>query len=294
MLPLLTKVIWRMATHKLRQFFFREQWCLAYRIESSGLPADHFYNFEYMIPPGDRFWADPFPLAHGTKHLVFLEEFMSKTWKGHISVIEIDENGRWSPPYKVLERDYHLSYPFVFQWRDGYYMIPESHRNRSIELYRCTKFPDRWELDRVLMEDVIAVDTTLYEDNGIWWMFVNLANEGESPNDELHLFFADSPLGPWHAHRRNPIRSDVRCARPAGWLFRHNGHLYRPAQDCSRRYGYGISLNKVNELDSSNYSEDVVAGIEPAWRSDIHGVHTFGHAGQLTIIDCLKYGARFW
>ncbi len=36
--------------------------------------------------------------------------------KGHISVIRMDEQGVYSEPVKVLERPYHLSYPFVFEW----------------------------------------------------------------------------------------------------------------------------------------------------------------------------------
>ena len=30
-------------------------------------------------------------------------------------------------------------------------MLPETSGNRTIELYRCEHFPDRWALDTVLM-----------------------------------------------------------------------------------------------------------------------------------------------
>ena len=38
-----------------------------------------------------------------------------------------------------------------------------------------------------------------------------------------HVFHADSPFGPFTPHRRNPVKSDVRSARPAGKLFTWNG-----------------------------------------------------------------------
>jgi transcriptional regulator GlxA family with amidase domain len=51
-------------------------------------------------------------------------------------------------------------------------------------------------------------------------MFVSIA-ENCIP-DELSLFYAESPLGPWTPHPRNPVKSDVRGSRPAGGLFEWN------------------------------------------------------------------------
>ena len=98
-----------------------------------------------------------------------------------------------SGPTTVLERDYHLSYPFVFEWNENYYMVPESAANKTVELYRSTSFPFEWELEKVLMTDIRAKDATLAEVDGMWWMFVSIAEH--SIPDELYLFFAESPLG---------------------------------------------------------------------------------------------------
>ena len=50
-----------------------------------------------------------------------MEEFLYEAKKAHISVIEMDLDGTWKQPVKVLERDYHLSYPFLFEWRGQMY-----------------------------------------------------------------------------------------------------------------------------------------------------------------------------
>ena len=107
-----------------------------------------------LVPPRDRFWADPFPIDVGGRTYIFVEEYPYRTRKGHIAVIEIDERGQVSGHRKVLERDYHLSYPLVFPYRGTLYMIPETTANRTVELYRCMEFPHRSALDRVLLNDV--------------------------------------------------------------------------------------------------------------------------------------------
>jgi len=107
-------------------------------------------------------------------------------------------------------------------------MLPETASHRTIEVYRCLEFPNRWVFDRTLMDQVSALDTTLFPYQGRWWMFTNLKeNEGASSWDELFLFSADQPLSVhWEPHPGNPIVSDVRRARSAGAIFEAGCVLY--------------------------------------------------------------------
>jgi hypothetical protein len=289
MLPLLAGLCGRFAVRKLARLPYTEQWWLAYDISASDdRPPGPLYRFKHLVPPPDRFWADPFPVKADGGNFIFFEEYPYREGKGGISVLRVDEGGVVEGPAKVLERDYHLSYPFIFEWRGARYMIPETAANSTVELYRCASFPDRWELESVLLEGVRAADATLYEGGGLWWMFVNIAEEGVARNwDELHLFYAETPLGPWAPHRRNPVKSDARSARPAGRLFRWNGDLYRPAQDCSKGYGHAVSLNRVVRLDAEEYREEEVWKILPRWRNDVVGTHTLNREQNLTVVDCL-------
>jgi len=280
MLELLGGWIKRYAGCQIKKIFFQEQWFLAFGLKG---------HFTPLLPPRDRFWADPFPIKKEDKYFVFIEEYLEKTKKGHISVIEIDPNGRWSRPVKVLEKDYHLAYPFVFEWQGEYYMLPETSSQKTLELYRCRSFPHQWQLEKVLMEGVNAVDATLAEMEGSWWLFVNMAAvAGNVKNwDELYLFYADHPLGPWKPHRRNPVKSDVRNSRPAGRVFSENGRFFRPAQDCSKRYGYAISINQILRISPTDYEEKEVSKILPQWRKDLMGNHTFNRMEGLTVLDGL-------
>ena len=280
------KLSHRAASRALEKLSSFEQWVLAYRINQT--------EFKYLEPPADRFWADPFPIKVAGKYYIFFEEFLNSANRAHISVIEVDQNGITSGPTETLKLDCHLSYPFVFEWRGQHYMIPETGDKNSVELYRSVSFPFDWQREQILIEAKCPLDATLIEVNGRWWMFVNIQEEGVAVNwDELHLYYADSPLGPWKPHARNPVISDVRSARPAGRLFWSNGVLYRPSQDSSMRYGYGTTINRIDSLSPTDYGETVVSKILPDWDDDILGVHTLNAISELTVIDCLIKRRRF-
>jgi hypothetical protein len=288
----LSRVGAKYVASKFQAALSSDQWALAYRFRSGAGDANNtLYRFKRLLPPKDRFWADPFAIKAGDHYYVFLEEYPYETGKGHISVIELDRKGVVSGPRKVLEREYHLSYPFVFEWKGNYYMLPETAANKTVELYRAKSFPFVWQLEKVLMTDVRAKDATLAEIDGTWWMFVSIAEH--SIPDELYLFSAPSPLGPWTPHPRNPVKSDVRGSRPAGALFEWNEDVYRPAQDSSGRYGYAISINRVLELDREKFSEEQVSSILPNWDQDLLATHTISIAGDLTVVDCLIKRSRW-
>jgi hypothetical protein len=263
-----------------------EQWVLAYRFNNT--------EFKYLIPPSDRFWADPFPIRMQGRYYIFFEEYLYARGKAHISVIEVDRNGIVRGPTEVLTLDCHLSYPFVFEWQGDYYMVPETGEKNVVELYRSVSFPFEWQQEKILLEANCPLDATLIEVKGAWWMFVNIQEQGVTVNwDELHLYYSESPKGPWRAHARNPIVSDVRSARPAGRLFWSKGVLYRPSQDSSERYGYATAVCQIISLSPTEYAETQIAKILPDWDKNVFGVHTLNALNEVTVIDCLVKRSRF-
>lgn len=199
----------------------------------------------------------------------------------------MDEKGNFTGPEIVLDRPYHLSYPFVFEYQDEYYMIPESSANRTIELYKSKSFPYKWEFEINLMEGVNAVDATVFYHNSKWWMFTNIVeNEGASSWDELFLFSSDTlNNNKWQPHPQNPVVSDCKSSRPAGKIFCENGAIYRPSQNCSVRYGYGFNICEITSLDEISYSEVLVSSVKPNWDNKIVGTHTFNRTKALHMID---------
>jgi hypothetical protein len=267
---------------------YSPQWFIAYgpkKGDSLEL-GDALTGFKKLFPPKDREWADPFIVEVGNSYFIFIEEFLFQSGNSHISVIEIDCNGDYKGiTGPVLETGYHVSYPFVFKYEHDFYMIPETSTNHTIEVYRSTSFPNRWEPHCVLMRDVRAADTTLLEFDGRWWMFTALGNQRTDNHTELFLFYSDSPFGPWRPHKKNPVVSDVRRARPAGRIFKRNDSLYRPAQDCSFAYGYAISINRIVTLTEDEYCEEEAERIAPDWSANLCGTHTLNFDGEMMVVD---------
>jgi len=167
-------------------------------------------------------------------------------------------------------------------------MIPETSQAKTIELYRCFSFPEQWQLETVLMKDVEAVDTTLAEIGGLWWMFTSIAVEGIREVFELHIFYADTPHGPWKPHDANPVKADVR-ARPAGRLIQHNKEWYRPSQTA---FGESVLIYKIERLTPHEFVETEVSAILPQWTDNLVGTHTFNTIDGLTVIDGLRRRRR--
>jgi methionyl-tRNA formyltransferase len=287
MIGLLTRLLAKSLSRKIKEAFSKKQWFLL--VEDAANENTPPSEYKSIIPPKDRFYADPFPISENGINYVFFEELMFKTQKGHISVGEW-ENGNLVNIRPVLKEDYHLSYPFIFKEDGDWYILPESRANRSIDLYKAVDFPNSWEKQFTLMGDIAAVDATLVKKDGLWWMFVNIAeNKGSSAFDELFLFSSPS-LGKavWRSHPCNPIVSDVRNARMAGKLFLKDGDWIRPAQDCSVRYGYAIHFNKIINWSLEEYEEEKIGEILPDWDKHLLGTHTFNMNEHIAVIDAYK------
>lgn len=275
------------AHSKLMDSTTLEQWQLLYRLAPA--LSTELFRFQPLVPPKDRFWADPHVIARDGRHYAFIEELLYQRGKGHISVMEMGSDGRWTTPQPVLIEDFHLSYPHLIEADGRLFMVPESFEARAIRVYECVSFPLQWKFIGNILEDITAVDATFLHHQGLWYMFAGLKEvNGASASDELFLYYSDSfPGTQWTPHPMNPIVSDVRNARPAGAIFGHNGNLYRPAQYCGRRYGYGINLNRIDRLTPDDYHETMVSAAAPNWRSNLRGVHTLACASGLTMADVL-------
>ncbi len=270
----------------LRKRFTSEQWMLMLARRGSDAPL-RWEGFTPLVPPPDRLWADPFVVEHAGRTHIFVEELLFAEKRGAINCLTLNDAGEVAANTRVLEKPHHLSYPFIFEFQGAWYMLPEMSASRSVELYRCTHFPDHWVYEKALMRDVTALDATLLEFDGRWWMFVNLAEDmGNSTWDSLHLFYADSPLSEtWTPHPLNPVVADVRSARPAGRPFLRDGKLFRPSQDSMLRYGYSLRLNRVDKLTVDEYEETTVEILIPPQGTNIIATHTLNASAHWTVID---------
>ena len=131
------RVTIRLARQKAGEAVARQQWFVAYRRRDAGPPTtEAFRGATVLVPPRDRAFADPCLVDRGSSSYLFFEELRFAENKGFISCCELTPDGRTTPPEIVLERSYHLSYPFVFFVGEDAYMLPETGgepRHRAVQ-----------------------------------------------------------------------------------------------------------------------------------------------------------------
>lgn len=282
-------------TNKLTSY---KQWVL---LKAEKNPIDHFnktHQSKLLYAPAKGFAADPCLVEDKGEKYVFFEEYLDDKKRGRIvraKLADLESLGSKAKLTVVLEKEYHLSYPFVFKEADTWYLVPESAENRSLDLYRCTQFPDQWEFVKSLLTDIEAYDATLHQYAGRWWIFVNIRpHRSSSPNELLYLFSADSLLADqWQAHPANPIINHADKARSAGALFEKDGVIYRPSQNCAGSYGRGLNLNAIIEWNEQTYKEISVAQCIPGGRASLEGMHSISCLGNTIISDGI-YTRKRW
>ena len=224
-------------------------------------------GLEIIEPPGDKSYADPFLFGD----YLFFEEFDQK--KGVISCFDLKKR-EFSNPVKVLERPYHLSYPYLFEDSGDIYMIPETGMNSTIEIYKANPFPYAWTLVKALMRNVLPGDTNIIKHENRFYLFSTFHGDN---NLEIHR--ADALLGDWDLVKRQQIVN----SRSAGNIFEHEGMLIRPVQNSTKElYGYGIIFRKIT-VDP--YSESEIHRINPDWMEGLLGTHTFNFNNKWVVID---------
>ncbi len=222
------RAVWRFLLDRLTE----EQWMVAWRRRqqpATAVPTTAGEPFRLLRPPRGFAYADPFLIEHQGRHFIFFEDYEYASRRAAISWIELEREGSPSEPRLAISADCHLSYPCVFEHDGRIYMIPETRERRRIELWRTDDFPNGWTFDRVLIDNIGAADTTWFQYQARYWLFAVVAVEGGLASGELHIFSSTDALGPWQAHRGNPVVASIRGApRGASVRVRRSVDAARP------------------------------------------------------------------
>lgn len=195
------------------------------------------------------FLADPFMLHDKGRWFMFFEVLNMETDQGDIGFAESSEGVHWKYQQIVLDEPFHLSYPFVFKWKEDCYMIPETVAVKEIRLYRAVELPLKWSLVKTLIQGNYS-DSSIVRYNNIWWIFTS------DGNAVLRLFFAEDLLGDWKEHPKSPlVLGNARIARPAGRPLVIGDRVYRFAQECDKLYGYQVRAFEIEKMTTTEYKE---------------------------------------
>lgn len=283
----LAKLLRNFVSKGFRALFFREKWNIGivhqpiwtFLEPNEEPPKIHWAP----TPKKGKFLADPFGIEEQGKIAILCEDFDYRS-KGVLSMVELTDGTAFSHPKPVMERPFHMSYPYLLKYRGEVYCVPETHEAGEISLYKAQNFPYDWKKVGTLISGIRAVDPTIFQYEGLWWLICT--DEDQGPALNLFVWYATDLMGPWKPHIGNPVKTDVRSCRPAGTPFMHEGFLYRPAQDCSQTYGGRIIINRINQLTPTRFAEESVRFLDPPANSAFGcALHTLSSVGDFTLVD---------
>lgn len=264
------------------------RWGIAYQFTKSWRDVA-LWRSTKIVNPKNRFLADPFVIYQNNEHYCFVEDYDYLKKKGIISVYKITQDSNIELGAALIE-DFHLSYPYLFKFKDQLYMCPETSAKNEIRIYKCIDFPLKWEYHKTIMKNVSAVDTTIFPYGDKWWMFTNLNKSSvEDHESQLHIYYALDPFTEnWMPHDKNPVIFDPLKARNGGLII-EDKMIYRTYQRQGfDLYGEALGVAKINKLTASEYSEDVLFNVKPRFFKNIKGTHTYNFDKGLLVFDYVK------
>lgn len=201
--------------------------------------------------------ADPFLFNYKNELYLFYES--QKKWygKGKLCMIKTSNLKDWSKEKIILKEPIHLSFPFVFEYADNLYMIPETGQDGSIRIYENKdKTLENWNLKAKIIDDGKNwVDSSLIFDDGKFYLFSTQMEFGQ--NYKQFLFVSDSITGPYKEHPKSPIYVGNDYGRNAGSIFKFQDKWMRPTQDCQGNYGDNVSVFAIDILSETDYKESL-------------------------------------
>jgi hypothetical protein len=211
-------------------------------------------TWEHVSDIPARFVADPFMIRMQDKWYMFFEIMNKQNHKGEIGLAESDDALQWKYQQVVLAEPFHLSYPYVFEWMNEHYMIPESYMAGAVRLYKASEFPRGWSFAANLLSGPYYADPSILRYDDRWWLFVDASSAAQ--HDTLRLFWSEDLTGFWREHPMSPIvAGNPHIARPAGRMVLFNQKPLRFAQDCYPNYGTQVHAFEITELTIADYRE---------------------------------------
>lgn len=278
---------------------------------------DNFLNSKWITKYPDlrRWYADPFVISHGDDDYIFAELMDYHVVWGQIAVAKIlkfnggggRDNNKINKikigDFKVIiSEPFHMSFPNVFKYNGDYYMIPETHQPRQVRLYKCVDFPYKWELDKILLENINCVDHALYLDKN---NLIMITYSKEGMNSAEILFF-NIDMDTKTARPLNNISGNFSRERPGGTVFKSGDKLYRAIQDCERCYGDFLKIYEIDEISDGVLNEKLVKTLRVEdfnfdVNKKIERCHTYNQSERFEVMDfnCEKFYPnkfimRFW
>lgn len=264
---------------------------------------DRFFqnkNFEFeeiRIKSNYKYWfADPFVFEYNNVTYLFYEAYDLVEQRGKLAYSILNDDNTATKPKIILDRVYHFSFPYIFECNNQIYIMPETCADNNLQLFRAVSFPDKWEENTVLLNDVFVSDSIIL-DSGTQKYVSCFEQYKEAPRGKLFYCWGKNKI--YEISDNRLINGKVVAEgdygiRNAGAVFRLDDKIIRVGQDSTdNQYGKGLVFFAIDEItpyrESEIYSIDAnkmkphikFSGAE----KNIDGTHTYNSSEHYEIID---------
>ncbi|HDY88301.1 MAG TPA: hypothetical protein ENH82_09355, partial [bacterium] len=153
-------------------------------------------NYTPLVPPKGKFYADPMLVQHNGVNYIFFEDYNYK--KGRIVYVTVDKDLNISPLKAALDLSYHVSFPYIFEEKGKFYMIPESAGASEVALFEAVQFPDKWKKVATLLRPGWYGDSILFKHGEYYWIFTSKDSVAD-----LHIYYSKNMFSGFQPHPIN-------------------------------------------------------------------------------------------
>lgn len=233
----------------------------------------------------DRFFADPFILKVTPENIVVLaEEYIFDNPPGRIVELVVDRKTKClKKRYELLKLPTHLSYPAIIRINNEIYVYPENGQSGQLNLYRYDAENHKL-VDPLCILNKPVADATIFHTGG--YGYILTATMYPETQECAYIFKSKAIFDSFEKEGAEIFQKSRSCSRPAGDLFEVNGIVYRPAQDCSLRYGGALSIMC---FDPKSQRETLCFNITPDSFKYPLGIHTINFKDGVVVVDGYGY-----
>ena len=272
---------------KKKMGYQHRKWCLAF------LSKKNHSILKVIYPPKGEFWADPFVFSYKNKDYVFFERFFFDQAKGQIACAEIRNNNLFNIK-TIFNKKYHLSFPYIFKYKNQIFFICETYEKKQLEIFICKKFPTKWMLYSTGLKNIISADPVIIYFKRKLWLFVNQANSNLSDLNKYLYIYQIKNLKKFVLinHSNNPIIKNYDGGRNASGTYSFKNCIIRLSQINKTSYGEGLNVSKISQLNLKSYKEKKLVTIKASQLGDknIVGIHSINNYKKTYLVDlCYEF-----
>lgn len=284
---------WRQKLGKYWYLLTEYEYCLVYNsVHANG------NSRKRILKPNFREWyADPIPFFWNEKQFVFVEIFDKFKEKGCIGVCDYTSDGILHRPHRIIEENFHMSFPNVFTYKKTNYLIPECSETNQIRIYKMGQDITQWECAHVFENMGTIVDIAIWMENELIMLLGSRINPENRHQSRLVLYRLEK-LGTQSVRINKEWEEEEYSydTRNGGNFIKRNEECIRVVQHSTKNiYGKFITLKQVEKLDSKGINEKYIQKMDiinqkiplPQFLYRMWGIHTYGISENIEIIDVL-------